>query len=171
MHTTPDAVAPMIDTPVPWSIRLLRRLNPVIVAVLRSPLHGLLSANLLVLGYTGRRTGRRYRLPLSYVERDGRLYLCTRTAFWWLNLRSRGPVELRLRGRDVVATPSVLDPSSPEALDGLRAFLTRNSGTGELLYNVARGPDGRPVEADLRREVLRSVVVRLEQREPITPPR
>jgi len=49
----------------------------VIVAVLRSPLHGLLSATLLVLGYTGRRTGRLYRLPLSYVERDGRLYLCT----------------------------------------------------------------------------------------------
>src|SRR5215470_11409582 len=111
MHTTPDAVAPMIDTPVPWSIRLLRRLNPVIVAVLRSPLHGLLSANLLVLGFTGRRTGRRYRLPLSYVERDGRLYLCTRTAFWWRNLRGGALVELRLRGRDVVGTPSVLDPS------------------------------------------------------------
>jgi hypothetical protein len=61
--------------------------------------------------------------------------------------------------------------SSAEALDGLRAFVTRNPGTGELLYNVARGPDGRPVEADLRREILRSVVVRLERREPITPPR
>jgi hypothetical protein len=164
MHTTPDAAAPVSDTPVPWSIRLLRRLNPVIIAVLCSPLHGLLSANLLVLGYTGRRTGRRYRLPLSYVERDGRLYLCTRTAFWWRNLRRGRPVELRLRGRDVVATPSILDPSSPEALEGLRAFLTRNPGTGELLYNVPRGPDGRPVEADLRREVLRSVVVRLERR-------
>lgn len=154
----------VVDTPVPMAIRLLRRLNPLIAALLRSPLHGLCSRNLLVLTYTGRKTGRERSLPLSYVPLGEHIYLCTRTAFWWRNLRAGTPVALRLRGRRVVATPTIVDPGSTEALNGLRAFLTRNPKTGEMLYHVRAGSDGRPVESDLRREVERSVVVRLEIR-------
>ena len=44
----------------------------------------------------------------------------------------------------------------------LRAFLTANPRTGVTLYRVA-APGGRPAEEDLRREVLRSVVVRLDR--------
>jgi hypothetical protein len=55
----------------------------------------------------------------------------------------------------------LLDAALPEALDGFRRFVTENPGTGELLYDVRRGADGRPGEDDLRREVARSVVVRL----------
>src|SRR5262245_59467687 len=153
---------PVINTPVPFAIRVLRRLNPVIVAILRSPLPGLLSRNLLVLTYEGRTTGLRRTLPLSYVALGAHVYLCTRTAFWWRNLRSAKPVELRLRGRRTIATPTVLDPASREALDGLREFLGANARTGALLCKVRAGSDGRPMEDDLRREVLRSVVVRLE---------
>ena len=58
--------------------------------------------------------------------------------------------------------PVVLDPDSKEALDGLRAFVTANPTTGVKLYRIRRGPDGRPDETDLAREVRRSVVVRLE---------
>jgi hypothetical protein len=65
-----------------------------------------------------------------------------------------------LEGRPVRATATVLDRESEEALDGLRAFVTRNPGTGEMLYHVARGPR----EADLLREVHASVVVRLDLR-------
>jgi len=153
---------PVIDTPVPFPIRVLRRLNPLIVAILRSPLHGLLSRHLLVLTYEGRTTGLRRTLPLSYVALGAHVYLCTRTALWWRNLRNGKPVELRLRGRRTIATPTVLDSASREALDGLREFLAANAKTGEMLYQVRAGSDGRPMEADLRRQVLRSVVVRLE---------
>ena len=69
---------------------------------------------------------------------------------------------IRLRGRAVAAMPVVVEPRSPEALDALRVFLTANAKTGEMLYQVRRGPNGRPSEDDLRREVLRSVVVRLD---------
>ncbi len=157
----PAAVA---EAPLPIAIRVLRRLNPAITRILRSPLHGLVSRNLLLLTYVGATTGVRRTLPLSYVEVGARLYLCTRSSRWWRNLRNGTPVELRLRGSRVTATPVVVDLATPEALDALRAFLTANPKTGEMLYEVARGRDGRPSEADLRREVLRSVVVRLDRR-------
>ena len=46
--------------------RLMTRLNPVIGAVLRSPLHPLLSHGLALLHVTGRRSGRRYWIPVGY---------------------------------------------------------------------------------------------------------
>ncbi len=150
------------DAPLPLAIRVLRRLNPAIGWILRSPLHGLLSGNLLLLTYVGAKTGRRRTLPLSYVAVADRLYLCTRSSLWWRSLRNGNPVALRLRGRQLTATPVVVDLQTTEALDALRAFLTVNPKTGEMLYRVRAGADRRPSEDDLRREVLRSVVVRLD---------
>ncbi|MDX2167143.1 MAG: hypothetical protein SF182_08775 [Deltaproteobacteria bacterium] len=150
------------DEPVPFSIRLLRRFNWLIRAILRSPLHRGLSADLLVLAYTGPRSGRRFALPLSYAEHDGRVYVCTRNSRWWRNLRGGAPVEVWLRGARRTARPTVLDAGSDEARLGLRLFVTKHPRTGELLYNVPSRADGRPLEADIAREVQRSTVVRIE---------
>jgi len=150
------------DAPLPLAIRVLRRLNPLIAAVLRSPLHRIMSRDLLLLTYVGPKTGRSRSLPLSYVAVDERLYLCTRSSRWWRNLGNAQPVTVVLRGRPVRAIPVVVDPRSPEALDALRAFLTANAKTGEMLYAVRSGPDQCPLEDDLRREVVRSIVVRLD---------
>jgi deazaflavin-dependent oxidoreductase (nitroreductase family) len=157
-----SSAAPVAE-PLPLAIRVLRRLNPLIVAVLRSPLHGLASRNLLLLHYVGAKSGTPRTLPLSYVELGDRVYLCTRSSRWWRSLRGGRPVELHLRGRRVAATPTVVDPHAAEALDALRAFLTANPKTGEMLYRVRTGPERRPLEDDLRREVLASVVVRLDR--------
>jgi hypothetical protein len=151
------------EPPLPLAIRLLRRLNPVIAGILRSRAHGLVSRDLLLLCYVGAKSGITRTLPLSYVEVGGRLYLCTRSSRWWLSLRSGAPVVLWLRGRRVSATPTIVDLRSAEALSALRAFLTANPKTGEMLYEVRHGKDGRPVEDDLGREVSRSVVVRLDR--------
>jgi len=161
MTMTHDEALPL-DTHVPLSIRVLRRFNWLLGAMLRSPLHRPLSRDLLVLDYTGRRSGRRYALPLSYVEHDGRLYLCTRNSQWWHNLRGGAAVEVRLRGRRLTARPAVLDPASDEARLGLRLFVSKHPRTGELLYAIPRQPDGQPRQADVDREVRRSTVVRLE---------
>lgn len=160
----PQATAP----PLPVAIRILRRLNPLIGAVLRSPLHGAMSRNLLLLTYVGAKSGVPRTVPLSYVEVGGRLYLCTRNSRWWRSLRNGGAVALQLRGRRVSATPVVVDLATTEALDALRAFLAANPKTGEMLYQVRAGKDRRPVEDDLRREVARSVVVRLDVQPPKT---
>ncbi len=147
---------------LPLAIRILRRLNPAIARLLRSPLHGLVSRDLLRLTYVGAKTGVTRTLPLSYVEHAGGIYLCTRSSLWARSLRTGRPVELHFRGRRVTAKPVALDPSSNEAFEAFRAFLTRNPKTGEMLYDVRRGPDRRPIEEDLRREVLSSVLIRLD---------
>jgi hypothetical protein len=78
--------------------------NRVTRPLLRSPAHGLLSRRLLLITVTGRRSGRRFTIPVSYLERDGRLLIqpsAPERKLWWRNLRGEGaPVRVRLRGRD-----------------------------------------------------------------------
>ena len=66
-----------------------------------SGLHRLLSGSLLLIGYRGRRSGRRFTIPVMYAERDGTLTIFVghpERKNWWRNLRQGAEVEVRLRG-------------------------------------------------------------------------
>jgi hypothetical protein len=53
---------------------LLRLGNPLVMGILRSPAHRLLSGRLIILEYQGRKTGRTFAIPLRYAETEtGRL--------------------------------------------------------------------------------------------------
>ena len=84
-------------------------LNPVVTALLRSPLHALLSHELIVLSVTGRKSGKQYAVPVSYLQQDNRLYFSS-LAGWWQNLPG-APVTVRLRGQDRGGTAArIVDP-------------------------------------------------------------
>ena len=80
--------------------------NPVIAAVLRSPAHQLLSHNMLLLTVTGRRSGKRFTFPVSYVRRAGDTVnigiVMPESKLWWRNLTDGGaPVTVLLRGSEI----------------------------------------------------------------------
>ena len=90
--------------------------NPLMAFLLRSPLHGFASKNLLLLTVTGRRSGKPITTPVNYV-RDGETLLVVswKERTWWRNLRGGAPVTLRLQGRDVRARGEVLEEESAVA--------------------------------------------------------
>jgi hypothetical protein len=71
--------------------------NPLVRMLLDSPLHEVLDDSFLVLHLTGRKTGRRYDIPVGYVDMGGRLIVVT-VARWRVNLRGGADVEVTLRG-------------------------------------------------------------------------
>ena len=77
--------------------------NPVLRALLRSPLHGVLSGRLALITVTGRRSGREFTFPVGY-NRDGDVVtipvIWPERKVWWRNLRGGAPVRLRLRGEE-----------------------------------------------------------------------
>ena len=87
---------------------LYKLLNPVVKSILKSPFHGLLSGNTIIIQYTGRRSGKAYSLPVSYAQ-DGDQLSCftARTNKWWRNLEGGRPVTLLLRGKQVTATADI----------------------------------------------------------------
>ena len=58
----------------------------------------LLGDSFLVLHLTGRKTGRRYDIPVGYVDMGGKLTVVT-IARWRVNLRGGADVEVTLHGR------------------------------------------------------------------------
>jgi F420H(2)-dependent quinone reductase len=77
---------------------LVKMGNPLVRMLLGSPLHGMLDESFLVLHLTGRKTGRRYNIPVGYVDMEGKLAVVT-VARWRVNLRGGADVEVTLRGR------------------------------------------------------------------------
>lgn len=77
---------------------LVRAINPGARLLLRSPMHGLLDQTVLVLHVTGRKTGRRYDIPIGYTSIEDRLILVTVDG-WRINLRGGADVEVTRHGR------------------------------------------------------------------------
>ena len=101
--------------------------NTLTIGVLESPLHGMMSKGLLVLEYEGRRSGKRYEIPLQYIEDDETLYIWAGNATektWWRNFQKPTPVTVQLRGEEVAATASLVDDPGRRA-ELLRAYVDR----------------------------------------------
>ena len=77
-----------------------RYVNPFVRLVLRSPLHRLVSGNLLLLTYT-RRNGTERTIPVQYTQQDDVVLVVPgwpERKRWWRALRAPAPVRVRLRG-------------------------------------------------------------------------
>lgn len=73
--------------------------NRLIRGVLRTPiLCRLAGRRLLILYVVGRKSGRRYAVPVAYTRHDGNLLVGTQFA-WVRNLRTGEPVDIRLAGK------------------------------------------------------------------------
>ncbi len=97
--------------------RIMTRLNPAIAWILRSPFHPLLSAGLMLITVTGRRTGRRYTIPVGYQRRGDEITLLVskaRRKNWWRNYLEPRPVELHLRGQALRGEARVVPGPSEE---------------------------------------------------------
>ena len=78
--------------------------NPFVIALLRSPLSRLLDKNTMLITVTGRKSGKRHILPVSYV-RDGEtlLVISQQDHTWWKNLRGGADVTVSLQGHTLKA--------------------------------------------------------------------
>jgi len=146
---------------------ILSRLNPVIGALLRSPLHPLLSPGLLLLTVTGRKTRRRYSIPVGY-QRDGDDVVVmvseARTKQWWRNYYEPGPVSVRLRGEDRAGRAELVAPGSDEFRDRVEQTLARVPWMGRVFkVDYDRKTGLRPDQVDFLGEEIAIVRIRLEQ--------
>jgi deazaflavin-dependent oxidoreductase (nitroreductase family) len=107
---------PLIASPAPARSKRLQRLgNLFVIALLRSPLHRMLSGSLLLISYRGRRSGRHFTIPVMYAEREGTLTILVghpARKKWWRNLRGGAEVEVRLRGDWLRGQAAVVDDAA-----------------------------------------------------------
>ena len=91
----------------PRLVRIL--INSLVTTILRSPWHGMRSHRLLLLTFTGRKSGKAFTTPIRY-EQDGETLLMKVLVeySWWKNLREQATVRVLLRGNMRTGTAEVL---------------------------------------------------------------
>ncbi len=134
--------------------------NQMTAALLRSPLHGILSANTMLITVTGRKSGQPITTPVNYV-RSGRDLLVTsmRSRQWWRNARGGAPVLLLLRGKAVRGAAAVIEDERGVA-DALAAQIHAASQVAKW-YGVTLDATGNPDFTALDRLAKTRVVVRI----------
>jgi deazaflavin-dependent oxidoreductase (nitroreductase family) len=126
--------------------------------VLRSPLHGIVSRSVLLVTFTGRKSGKSYTTPVSYSQAGSQVTIFTHAA-WWKNLHPGEPVSLRIRGRDVRALPEPVAGDGAAIADSLSAHL-RQVPSDARYYGVTTDPQGDPDAAAVAEAVQTVVMVR-----------
>jgi hypothetical protein len=130
--------------------------NGVVLVVLRSPLHRMLSSVLVELRLRGRRTGRVITLPVQYARDREQLVVLPAHAerkLWWRNLLDGGDVSLRLGGTERAGRADVLEAETPAFEMALRWYVRRfpraavAAAASPVLVTVALLPAGVDGEA------------------------
>jgi len=125
-------------------------LNPFMRLMLHLPIKRM-QEGLLLLTFTGRRSGTQFILPLSYAEdADGSLLIPGGGA-WKLNLAPGRPIQVRLRGKDTTADSEVIWDSAEIAC--LLPRLYRDNPQGQDFVGVPIAPDGKPDRAKLEQAI------------------
>ena len=133
-------------------------LNTVMRFILRSPLHFLVSDKIMLVTFKGRKSGKTYTTPVSYMQSEDTVTLFTH-ASWWRNLTGGAPVTLRIKGKTLHGTTKAIVSDQNLVAEGLSAHLLRNHFDAKY-YNVGYDADGSPNAADVRRGAEGVVMVR-----------
>ena len=126
---------------------LSRQIQARVMAVVNVPMRVLLglpfptplSGRLMLVSYTGRKTGKLYRQPVSYVQQDNVL-LTPGGGKWKWNLQGGQPVRIRQRGRDVFARPELIQEI--DQIERLLAVMAAANPSVNAFVGIPKGPDG-----------------------------
>jgi len=100
-----------------------------------------MSRRLILLSYTGRKTGRSYTIPVSYVE-QGNALLIPGGGAWKKNLENGLAVRIWFRGKEQRANPEVI--RDLDEVEKLVAFMMAANPAVSRFIGVPKQPDGRP---------------------------
>jgi hypothetical protein len=97
----------------PQPVRIL--VNAVVSTILRSRWHSMRSDRLLLLTFTGRKSGKAFTTPIRYVQ-EGKTLRMTVVYPWWKNLVGGVTVRVLLRGQMRTGTTEVLPEKDGEVV-------------------------------------------------------
>jgi deazaflavin-dependent oxidoreductase (nitroreductase family) len=137
--------------------------NPIVIWLLRSPLHRFLDKNTMVITVSGRRSGKLYTFPVSSI-RDGEtlLVISQKDRAWWKNLQGSAMVTVFVQGHTLQARGETFTDTQVAA-NILLQILQRVPAYQRLLH-VSLAADGQPQHpGDFTRLAQGHVIVRMSE--------
>lgn len=122
-------------------------LNRIMRGMLSTPLVSRgIGRRLVTLYVVGRKTGRRFTIPVAYTRQGEDLLIGTPFG-WGRNLRTGEPVEIRLKGKRRLADVEAF--SDEPGVTRLYTIICKDNKTFAGLNKVGIDPDGEPRPEDL----------------------
>lgn len=137
-----------ITAPRAQKLAAQEMVNRLVRGLLRTPLVSRgVGKRLVTLYVTGRKSGRKFEVPVAYTREGGDLLIGTPFA-WGRNLRAGEPVTIRLQGRLRQADVTVYTDEAgvTRAYEVMCADNKQFAGFNKISF----GPDGRPSRDDIR---------------------
>jgi hypothetical protein len=121
--------------------------NSIVRALLHTPgVSAGMGKRLLIINVAGRKSGRRYSVPVAYTRHEDALLVGTPFA-WARNMRTGEPVEVILLGKRRQADVQVI--SDEDGVVAAYDVICRANRQFAKFNNISLGPDGTPRPDDL----------------------
>lgn len=150
--TAPKPAQTQSSEPPRWFTNLLKYM-------LRSPLHGIFSKSIMLLVFRGRKTGRVYSTPVSYM-REGNVVTAFTDSPWRRNLLGGAPVTMYLKGKAVKGFVEVIDNRNAVTEALIRQL--RQVRFDAKFYGVSFDADGQPIREQVERGSQHHVMLKIQ---------
>ncbi len=137
-------------------------LNAMMKLFLKTPLlQKGIGKQIALLSFTGRRSGKRYTIPISYAKNGDSVFMMTqKRRLWWRNFADQPVVDLRLAGRVVRGKAEAHVGSDHDVADVVDYLSTRP--TDAKAYGVTRLADGSIDPDSVRTFLPATILVRVD---------
>ena len=137
-------------------------INPIMIFLMRSPLHFIVSHSVLVLYVFGTKTGKLYRIPVSFFEHRKGLLTCVtdKPNIWWKNLKEEKEIKIIFKGKEIKSKINIEPENFDYILPKLNALFTHSRIDG-FFGNVGY-KNGLPIEHDVKNAASRMVLIELD---------
>ena len=124
-------------------------INPFVALLARSPLHFIISHQILVIKFEGRKSRKHYLVPVSYHQHASS-YTCVtlRSNIWWRNLKEITHTQIWLKGKLRDAQINIEFNNDQVVESALRDLVTNNK-VDAYFAKIKLEKDGSPYTDDL----------------------
>lgn len=144
-----------------FSLTWLKVINPLMTALLKSRFHRLVSRDIMLITFTGLRTGQQYTTPVSYVSYGKKVHCFTGMDYsWWRNLRGGARVTLRIRGQEKPGQAEAISDDDARIKRAMSEFFLRLPRDA-VYYDVSLDVNGNPNPIELELAVPRAVLIEI----------
>ena len=158
--TAPAAPERVIKSTVPTDRRVLRSINPFVSWILRSRFHRMVSGRLMLLTFTGRKTGERFTIPVGYT-REGETLVLFSSYSWWKNLRGGAPVTVRLKDRERTGYAGVIEERAAVVEEVERLIAGHGRKEVGMMTGLALDTDPPPTTDEIAAALEGHVAIRI----------
>jgi len=141
-------------------MNLWRLINPLVVFILRSPLHFLASKDLIFITFQGRKSKKTFNIPVSY-HREGNdlIALTLKQNLWWKNLKMLNRTQITLLGKKEDVGLTIVDQDTQFIKEKMRELIIEKP-IDAYFAKVKLDNNKLPLEEDLVEASQKHIVLK-----------